>query len=301
VIQLSIERTAARRLFKELAGQNNHFLITILVGLDAVEDGAATLNEGLNARWNPQDRKASARRSRDFAQRSLLAWIVDALDTYVKALSREFDDAIPGGLFTRTDSNGKEKQLSLADRLRTLGAHYGVSETTCALVEMGVVWRNRVVHADAANRVNSRVKTTLLSSSDFISSEFQNLDITTTLTNVSDSKSPSLKEVTALVRVAHHYVEAIDSGVLKSVSADAALLKLLVKEIGSDRAGAKKTIEGIWGNEASKTSKAIASFAKSRGGFNQNEQSTNRTSLNFIGDLAKLSRLDAFDKFFKVN
>lgn len=76
----------ARRAFKKMAGQNNHFLITIQVGLAAVENGTAQPPSEMRVSWAPHDRASSAGRSREFANKALLAWLVDAIDAYVRAV-----------------------------------------------------------------------------------------------------------------------------------------------------------------------------------------------------------------------
>ena len=69
----------AYKKFKTEVGQANHFLITIIIGLDAVEDGAQK-KESFNTTWNPRNVKASVGRSRHYAIKSALAWIVDNQD-----------------------------------------------------------------------------------------------------------------------------------------------------------------------------------------------------------------------------
>ena len=66
-----LQRTPARRVFKQNLGQANHFLVTLLVGLDAVERGAEP-PAALNARWNPRSRTESVQRSRGSPPRSTL-------------------------------------------------------------------------------------------------------------------------------------------------------------------------------------------------------------------------------------
>ena len=77
----------AFRKFKTEMGQANHFLITIMVGLDAVEDGAKK-RESFHTTWNPQNARASASRSRHYAIKSALAWAVDNLDMYLRLCNR---------------------------------------------------------------------------------------------------------------------------------------------------------------------------------------------------------------------
>ena len=78
----------AFRKFKTEMGQANHFLITIMIGLDAVEDGAQK-RESFNANWNPKDVTASVVRSKHYAIKSSLAWAVDNLDMYLRLCNRE--------------------------------------------------------------------------------------------------------------------------------------------------------------------------------------------------------------------
>ena len=68
----------AFRKFKTEMGQANHFLITIMIGLDAVEDGAEK-RESFKTTWNPRNRTNSVVRSKAYAIKSALAWTVDNL------------------------------------------------------------------------------------------------------------------------------------------------------------------------------------------------------------------------------
>src|ERR1700721_2138620 len=78
-----LKRTHARAAFKDLLGQANHFLITLLVGLGAVGDGTAMLDQEFRTSWNPRDVRKSAERSRQFAFDLALVRAVDALDTFL--------------------------------------------------------------------------------------------------------------------------------------------------------------------------------------------------------------------------
>src|SRR4051812_20576999 len=82
-VMYELKRTQARAAFKDLLGQANHFLITLLVGLGAVRDGVATLDDEFRTSWSPHDVKRSAERSRQFALDLSLVRAIDALDTYM--------------------------------------------------------------------------------------------------------------------------------------------------------------------------------------------------------------------------
>lgn len=68
-----LNHSVAQRQFKKRMGQANHFLITILIGLDEVSKGLVKKPDTLDVSWNPKDVKASAERSRVYALNSSLA------------------------------------------------------------------------------------------------------------------------------------------------------------------------------------------------------------------------------------
>ena len=86
---MKITRSYALKKFKKEIGQANHFLITILVGLDGVKSGKVEKNDEFSAAWNPKDVVASAERSRIYTIKASLAWVVDCLDMYLRLCNRK--------------------------------------------------------------------------------------------------------------------------------------------------------------------------------------------------------------------
>lgn len=86
---LCMLESPARRSFKRAAGHDNHFLITVHVGLAAVQAGTAKLPPEMRVGWDPRDREASAERSRGFANKAALAWTIDTLEAYLDFLRVE--------------------------------------------------------------------------------------------------------------------------------------------------------------------------------------------------------------------
>ncbi|UUI39979.1 hypothetical protein [Oceanobacillus oncorhynchi] len=70
---IPISQSRALRYFKKLIGQNNHFLITILIGLDGVEKEKVELSEEFSTSWNPKNKRNSVIRSRHFAIKATLS------------------------------------------------------------------------------------------------------------------------------------------------------------------------------------------------------------------------------------
>jgi len=81
---LFLNESTAKRRFKDLLGQANHLLITILVGLSAVERRLITeAPPDLHTIWNPRDPIASAARSRMMLLDMTLVRATDAIDAYI--------------------------------------------------------------------------------------------------------------------------------------------------------------------------------------------------------------------------
>jgi hypothetical protein len=87
---LYLNISPARKRFKDLLGGANHLLITILVGLDAVDKGLVKNGPTeLHAAWNPQDVKASVSRSKILVREMALVRAIDALDAYISWVRRK--------------------------------------------------------------------------------------------------------------------------------------------------------------------------------------------------------------------
>jgi hypothetical protein len=146
----------ARRSFKRAAGHDNHFLITVHVGLAAVQAGTAKLPTGMRVGWDPHDYEASAERSRGFANKAALAWMIDTLEAYLDFLRVEPDFARHGireGLLGAID-----RQEGIAGKIRTVASDTGQRGTPEAvLAEIGVAWRNRLVHQKATGKIKGEL------------------------------------------------------------------------------------------------------------------------------------------------
>ncbi|MGH3693373.1 MAG: hypothetical protein ACRDRX_05155 [Pseudonocardiaceae bacterium] len=285
---LNLEVTRARRLFKELAGQNNHFLITILVGLDAVNRGAVRVPPELSTSWNPHDPQRSVRRSREFAISALLAWLVDALQAYVHALITVPIVVSDSALRNKLESG------SLGERVIALANATGQYTAERYLVELAIIWRNRVVHFEARNRVGSHLASCLQKCSQDIEGLYQGLVINQTLDSVGRSRKPTFKEITALVRAVHKFVEAVDQAVLTTVDLNAYLADALGIYLSEDPVMRSAK---VWGKEFERRVSAIVQIAQNYGMTVARINRSNTLTPAKIDSLAKLSPRQARQKF----
>jgi hypothetical protein len=260
-LPLGLSMTPARKRFKSLTGNNNHFLITIQVGLDAVASGEATLDPDFSTSWNPKDRRASAHRSREFAHKAMLTWLTDALSAYRSSLKRTPGLALDASTWERADSlDGLVAKLD--DLVDQVGAPCGPERD---LVCTAVVWRNRLVHEGASNSLPQATRQRLQAARDEIHENYQGLDITRTMETLkrsSDSKAPTFKETTALVRAAQKFVEVVDGAIVGTISPTDYLIDVLREHVRQD---VVPRSANIWGKSQDRKRASIVQVAQSAG------------------------------------
>ncbi|QHC70781.1 hypothetical protein [Rathayibacter sp. VKM Ac-2801] len=205
-IELGIRRTPARVAFKRNTGQNNHFLITVLVGLDAVRDGEAKLAPEFSTSWSPTDVRRSAIRSREYALVTSIAWITDLVDVYRKRLQAM------RSVMSDAESKRIDKIDGRAVRLSELASVLGIPRDDRNLLMMlfATKWRNTIVHSDADSRIGSDLRNRLLNSAQDIALEHRGLDVSRSIKSFERGDAPTFKEVASFVAAGQQLVAALD-------------------------------------------------------------------------------------------
>ena len=85
---MKINHSIALKRFKAEIGQANHMLITIMVGLDGIIPYDVEAQNEFHTSWNPKSKKASVERSKLFAKKATMAWLVDCLDIYLRLINQ---------------------------------------------------------------------------------------------------------------------------------------------------------------------------------------------------------------------
>lgn len=208
----------ARRHFKRRIGQANHFLITVLIGLDGVKNERCALPEDFSTSWNPRSVERSAERSTRFILDASLSWVVDNLDSYFIEASRkpsiiESDELKIG--YNQADRSVNKRFDLFYHKAREINTEV---DKYAALVALAIQWRNNTVHYGAHNVLESEYRSILKQYKDFYKNEFRHLDVDTMLSSFdSDYGHPTFKEVTSMINAIHKYVECIDNYLLFSL------------------------------------------------------------------------------------
>jgi hypothetical protein len=297
-VELCLLESSARRDFKKMAGQNNHFLITILVGLAAVESGAAVLPDGMRVSWAPHDRASSAARSREFATKALLAWLTDALSAYVRASRlppRIANSAVEAGIAHADADDG-----GLAGRVRAVAAAIGqAGSPEAVLVDVAIAWRNRLVHQTTARKLSKPLANAARAHAAQFTELYQGLRIDDLITRAEHrpAAAPTLKEITAIVRAAHKLVEGIDGVLLQGLDLDPYLREILRQHLMDEEDTNPKNpmirASKIWSKSLDRRKSAIIQIAYNNGFTRYHDGAPNKLLATTIDALADMSPAEA--------
>lgn len=289
--ELSINRTPARVNFKKNAGQNNHFLITVLVGLDAVREQKATLNEEFSTSWKPADIPRSALRSREYALITSLAWITDLIDVYRKrlqSLDSVFDEEFP----TRVNRiDGRANRLSAVASALELPA----TDARLLVVLLAIKWRNTIVHSDADTRVGSSLRAHLLSAGKEISEAHRGLDIERSLSSFESGNPPTFKEVASFISAAQGLVEALDAAAVSKMDIEQYAESTLATYFADAFEKNAQIFSQFWPANAAKTRHRLTSLLVQRG-FSKGP-APSPLSPRYLDDLSALTASSARGRF----
>jgi hypothetical protein len=268
-MSLFLNESAARRYFKDVLGNANHLIITILVGLYAVEKRLISeCPAELRTAWNPKDPTASASRSRVMILQMSLVRATDALDVYLSLARRKPALIQDTDLQQKIDTSGQsvlKKFMVLRD------ACLGDDPVIAALVEVMIAWRNRQVHSLADNDVSAESWEILRNNANWIKDEFRGMQIDRLFIDFSKESPPSFKEIASFIRATQDAVRTIDLRLLQKLE-PRSYLKQLIWEYASHANGEednqkarKRQIQSIWGRDASDRKQRVVSFLKNCG------------------------------------
>ena len=141
---MDINRSAALKYFKTEIGQANHMLITIMVGLDGIIPYHVEAQEEFHTSWNPKSKKASVERSKVFAKKATMAWLVDCIDMYLRLINQS--PILIGNKKLKQSIDSVDNSRSVYRRVNLICSHYNIQSIEYALMDLLICWRNRLTH-----------------------------------------------------------------------------------------------------------------------------------------------------------
>ena len=239
-----LNKTHARRVFKNLLGQANHFLITILVGLDGVRTREVDISDEFGTSWNPKNKTRSADRSREFVLDLALIRAIDSLDSYFIesvrkpcVLNEKFEAAMHG-----CRRSVKMKLDEFNTHLDSLEEHHKEA------LKIAIDWRNRRVHSLAKKEVNDKTIRTVIDNKKKFKEGYCGLDIVKFVKHFEDGKPPSFKEATSVIRLTHEAVQYFDTALLKCLPIEAYIKGLMLRHLEQNNGNSARALSKTWGH-----------------------------------------------------
>jgi len=209
--------------FKKTVGRAVFNLNTIVVGLDAVENGYPK-PDGLDISWSPPDRKIAARATRKFAVEAVLVHVSEALSQYVAALSklsqftdlRKNWDRIQNPTKLEKEKGTKKRDVSNAEKFVDVASQLiGEKEYRVSGAALLIHWRNRVVHPNSNAQLKPIQKQLLQKNEKIISEEYSNLSVDCLLCHFHE-KRPTLKDISSLIAMTIKLAHRMDEKIYQS-------------------------------------------------------------------------------------
>lgn len=289
---LALRITGARREYKMNSGQSNHFLITVLVGLDSVADGKAVLKREFSTSWSPMDIPRSAARSREYALKTSLSWTSDVVDQYRRALLD-----LPGVIapdvaarISKLDGRGLRlravaKELSIVDSIEL------------DMVRLGIHWRNRMVHASAVSKLDRQVVARLFAQVEPIREQYRGLDIRRATDSADAGHAPRFKEVASIIEAGHRLVQSLDAVAIDRLDlwayADALIAANLRRSLAS---GSTNGAPKLWPGNPIKSEQRIRQILID-GGFSADSDEGQVLPVSYLRDISRLTARDGRNRF----
>lgn len=238
-----LNRTQARWAFKDLLGQANHFLITILVGLDGVRTGKVELSPEFRTSWNPQSIPRSADRSRHFVLDLALIRAVDAFDTYMMMSARKPSTISTQSFRAAMDGSGR----SVAKRLNAFDEHLtALQPQHRAILSIAIEWRNQRVHSLSEDSIEKKTFRVVRDSAEWFRSNYSGLDIDEFISHFNMREAPTFKEAASVIRLTHEAVAQYDADLLQNIPIETYLREALLDFIGTDNPNLLRSIQKTW-------------------------------------------------------
>lgn len=265
---MDINRSAALKYFKTEIGQANHMLITIMVGLDGIIPYHVEAQEEFHTSWNPKSKKASVERSKVFAKKATMAWLVDCIDMYLRLINQS--PILIGNKKLKQSIDSVDNSRSVYRRVNLICSHYNIQSIEYALVDLLICWRNRLTHFQAENEMLLQNKSILKREVESIKKNYCGLHIDQTLKSFYACEFPTFKEITSFVRASISLISEIDTCLLEDIDLVTYADRIIVKYL-SDREECKECrLNNIFSKDSQTAEKSLRQILFQNGFTSQN-------------------------------
>lgn len=209
--------------FKKNVGQSNHYLITLLIGLDAVKNGYKK-PDYLDSKWDPENLDNSVNRTKIYSFRAAMAWLGDNVDTYFSSITSLLRKLNPSSdLLLEIDFSNVHSVHKVFTHFKDkssdkIGVEYW------AYVDMLIQWRNNLTHKNASNSLIPEASTYFNSNKSGIIKSYKgkeidiHLDTKKLLNDFKDNETITLKDIATLISKTIQYITKLDNLIMEQIN-----------------------------------------------------------------------------------
>lgn len=296
-MKLYINHSKALKHFKKVLGNANHFLITALVGLDALQENEDyKISEDFHTSWNPQNKLNSINRTRKFILEMSLSRAVDALEIYI-----DHSNNAPFLFQSESLKQGiKDNSKSITKKFNFICDEYKIDSKLHALGILLITWRNRIIHSECDNQLEQVYKKIILDNSQWLCDNFRHLDATKLLEHFEKKDGLTFKEATSLIKVTHDIVYFIEGKSLSNIDSSLyfkEIIKEIIKNESKNDNQKLKNIAKVWGKNGNNKIRAINGKLSSYGLSEQKSDSGVEIDEFLVSEVYKTSPKELLENY----
>lgn len=277
---MDINRSIALKCFKNEIGQANHMLITIMVGLDGIVPYQVEAQEKFHTSWNPKSKKKSVERSKVFAKKATMAWLVDCIDMYLRLINQS--PLLIESKQLKQSIDSKENSRSVYKRINIICSYYNIQSIDYALVDLLICWRNRLTHFQAENDIMTNNRKILQNNVENIKEKHCGLDANQTLESFDNCAFPTFKEITSFVRASINLISEFDKCLLNDINLVTYADRIIVKYLNDKK---EYRLNNIFSKDSQTAEKSLRQILFQNGFIAQNPNGVDE----FCKDISNLS------------
>lgn len=262
-------------------------LITIMIGLDGIISCDVKASPEFHTSWNPKSINSSVQRSKVFAKKSSLAWLVDCLDAYLRLINQA--PILISNEELKKQFDYPDNSRSIYRRVNLICDHYKIHSVDSALVDLLICWRNRLTHFQAENDILASNRAILLDNSEVIKSYHCGLDIEQTLKSFDRPDLLTFKEITSFIRASTNLVYEIDKHLIRDIKPKEYADRIVIHYINSDKS---KRLNNIFSKDSATAERVIRQILR-QNGFTLDNDENDEDVDQYCKSISTLSYIDA--------
>jgi hypothetical protein len=241
---IELTKTKALKDFLNNIGSSVFLLNTICVGLDRVkEENITVYNNNLRINWSSEDPVNDSQRARIYANKATLAFTVDTLDQYLRALVAKDNPRIfldPQLINDLRDNPIRERFELLITKYRPIEEYWN------PFVQLLICWRNRTIHSHAKNTLREKDIKMLIENKEIIREKHSGLDVEITLDRFLKGEGPTLKDTSTMVAILIKSIRFVDSKIIENDLGKEYIMDAAVCQLKFNKKNPIAEIKMIW-------------------------------------------------------